>query len=411
MHLSQTTKLALLVFAATSSLSLAFAQPTPVDLALKKPFVSSDPNKSKWDTGLTDGSWRSAQGTTYATGNSDTFPKNVTVDLEAPVSVGYVIAGVPYFGSTKTINVSLSQDGTTFTDVGSYVFSTKKAENHLFSFPATTARYVRLSYPDHYDENVSYPVTHGFTTEVAVYAPGTPPVVPFAVPPERADVASPKYGEGDELQPRFESMHESFIKRGKEGPIGALFMGDSITEGWGKAKDVWAQHFGAYDAANFGISGDKTQHVLWRIDNGELDGISPKVIVLMIGTNNIGSPAEEIIEGDKKIVEEIHQKLPNTKLLLLGIFPRAAEATNPMRVKIKEVNAELAKLDDGNKTRFLDIGDKFLEPDGSLSKDIMPDYLHPNPKGYQIWADAIQPLLDEMMGTTNLGARHLTPTR
>ncbi|BCM90674.1 hypothetical protein IAD21_02531 [Abditibacteriota bacterium] len=399
MQLSQSKKFLLLSLLATSSLSVAFAQQTtpPVNLALKKSFVSSDPNMSGWNKGLTDGSWRSAQGPTFATGNSATFPKDVTIDLETPVSVGYVAVGVPGFGSTKTIDVSLSEDGTTFTGVGTYTFSVNKEEKHLFSFPAATARFVRLTYVDHSDEKVSYPVTHAFTTEVAVYAPGDAPVLTPVLGLEKADVASPKYGDEDKIQAGFLAQHESFLKRGTAGPIGVLFLGDSITAGWGRAKDVWQQHFGAYDPANFGIGGDKTQHVLWRIDNGELDGIAPKVVVLMIGTNNIGSSAEEIIRGDTKIVDEIHQKLPNTKLLLLGIFPRAAEATNPMRAKIKEVNTELAKLDDGNKTRYLDIGDKFLETDGSLSKDIMPDYLHPNPKGYQIWADAIQPLLDEMM--------------
>lgn len=395
------TKPLWLVLLATSSLSACFAQQTPatksVNPALKKPFVSSDPNKSGWEKGLTDGSWRSGRGPTFATGNSATFPKNVTVDLEAPTSVGYVAIGVPGFGSTKTVTVSLSTDGTTFSDVGSYVFSLSKEEKHLFSFPAATARYVRLTYNDHYDQKVDYPVVHGFTSELAVYAPGEAPVLSPFLPPEKADVAAPKYGDGDEVQPRFLAAHESFLKRGKEGPIGVLFLGDSITAGWTRAPDVWNKHFGAYQPANFGIGGDRTQNVLWRIANGELDGIAPKVVVLMIGTNNGGSPAEEIIRGDKKIVEEIHRKLPNTKLLLLGIFPRAAEATNGLRAKIKEVNAELAKLDDGNKTRFLDIGDKFLSADGSLSKDIMPDYLHPNAKGYQIWADAMQPLLDEMM--------------
>jgi lysophospholipase L1-like esterase len=124
-------------------------------------------------------------------------------------------------------------------------------------------------------------------------------------------------------------------------------------------------------------------------------------VVLMIGTNNIGDTAENIIKGDTKIVAEIHAKLPDTRLLLLGIFPRGADPKNPgtasLRAKITEVNASLAKLDDGAKTRYLDIGGKFLDADGALPKDIMPDALHPNAKGYQIWADAMQPLLDSML--------------
>jgi len=202
---------------------------------------------------------------------------------------------------------------------------------------------------------------------------------------------------GTAIDPNFKAQHERFLQRGKE-PIGVLFLGDSITAGWaGGGKEVWKTNYSKYQPANFGIGGDRTQHVLWRIANGELDGIHPKVLVLMIGTNNMGSPAEEIIKGDLKIMEEIHKKLPETKVLLLGIFPRGAEPTNPARTKIKTVNAALAKLDDGKTTRYLDIGDKFLDASGNLPKDVMPDSLHPNAAGYKIWADATQPLLDEMM--------------
>lgn len=217
----------------------------------------------------------------------------------------------------------------------------------------------------------------------------------------KADVAAPKLGRDGQVQPRFQMLHEQFLKRGKEGPIGVLFVGDSITEGWGRARDTWESHYGKYQPANFGISGDQTQHVLWRIENGELDGIHPKVVVLMIGTNNSRDTAENITRGDKKIIEEIHQKLPDSKLLILGIFPRGADPKNPgvaaTREKLHAVNVELAKLDDGNKTRYLDLGPKFLDAEGNLSPDIMPDALHPNAKGYQIWADNMQPLLDEMM--------------
>jgi lysophospholipase L1-like esterase len=233
------------------------------------------------------------------------------------------------------------------------------------------------------------------TVNAAVFAdaPATRPAV------QAADVAAAKLGKDKAPQAHFMQMHESFLKRGKAGKIGVLFLGDSITEGWsGRGKDVWTKTYATMDPANFGIGGDQTQHVLWRIDNGELDGITPKVVVLMIGTNNVAAnSAEEIAKADIKIVDEIHQKLPDTKVLLLAVFPRDPDPTSPKREKIKAINAELAKLDDGSKTRYLDIGDKFLTPDGKLSKDIMPDYLHPNAKGYQIWADAMQPLLDEMM--------------
>jgi lysophospholipase L1-like esterase len=199
-------------------------------------------------------------------------------------------------------------------------------------------------------------------------------------------------------QTGFVKMHEGFLKR-KESPMNVLFIGDSITQGWnGAGKKVWADRYAQHQAANFGIGGDRTQHVLWRIENGELDGIKPKVVVLMIGTNNGPNSAEEVTAGVKKIVEQIHAKIPDTKVLLLGIFPRGEKAeNNKAREKLQKVNAELAKLDDGKKTRYLEIWKQFLTEDGTLTKEVMPDGLHLSEKGYTIWADSMQPLLDEML--------------
>lgn len=210
---------------------------------------------------------------------------------------------------------------------------------------------------------------------------------------------------------KFQKKHAEFLQRGKAGPIGVLMLGDSITEGWTKAPHVWEHYYGKMEPANFGIGGDQTQHVIWRIENGELDGIHPKVVVLMIGTNNSGGhTAEEITAADKKIVAMIRAKLPETKVLLLAIFPRGArkdaqgvvtdasiaDAAKRMTV-IKAVNAELAKLDDGVNVRFLDVGDKFLGQDGKIPWQIMPDQLHPTAAGYQLWAETMQPLLTAMM--------------
>jgi lysophospholipase L1-like esterase len=232
-------------------------------------------------------------------------------------------------------------------------------------------------------------------------------LVGAALAGEPSDVATPKLGKDGNIDAEFIQKHQAFLERGKQGNIGIVFLGDSITAGWfwssklGNNRDIWNAHFGKYDPVNFGIGGDRTEHVLWRINNGELDGISPKVLVLLIGTNNIGYSTDEIIKGDTKIVDEIHQKLPETKVLILGIFPRGANPANPqvaaIREKIKTVNEGLAKLDDGDKTRFLDVGPKLVSSDGTISKYIMPDYLHVNYIGYAIWADAMQPLLDEMM--------------
>lgn len=201
---------------------------------------------------------------------------------------------------------------------------------------------------------------------------------------------------------RFLAKHEEFLKRAKSGPIGILFLGDSITEGWLRGSGpLWKGYEDKYQAADFGISGDKTQHVLWRIENGELDGIDPKLVILMIGTNNNKDTAEAILRGDLKIVESIHAKLPHAKLLVLGIFPRGKDPADPkvkeLREKLATVNAGLAKLDDGKQTRYLYFGEKFMNPDGKIPADIMPDGLHPNAKGYEIWAAAMQPTLDQML--------------
>jgi beta-glucosidase len=210
---------------------------------------------------------------------------------------------------------------------------------------------------------------------------------------------------------KFLRMHESFLARRTAGPIGVLFLGDSITEGWTKAPHIWAHYYGKMDAANFGIGGDQTQHVVWRIENGELDGIHPKVTVLMLGTNNSAyHTAEEIFAADKKIVDLIRTKT-GSKVLLLAIFPRDAgkdrqtgqitERTRADAAKrvpvINATNAMLAKLDDGQNVRYLDIGKQFLGQDGKIPFTIMPDQLHPTAAGYQLWAEAMQPLLTEMM--------------
>jgi lysophospholipase L1-like esterase len=209
-----------------------------------------------------------------------------------------------------------------------------------------------------------------------------------------------KIGRDGKPDPRFLAKHEEFLAVAKKGEADVLFLGDSITEGWrGAGKDVWAKHFAPLKAANFGIGGDRTQHVLWRIDNGELDGIKPKVVVLMIGTNNSHADvSDHIAAGVKAVVAGIRAKLPETKVLLLAVFPRGAKP-NPQREKLAAVNKEIAGLDDGKTVRYLDIGPKFLTADGTLEKEIMPDYLHLSPKGYAIWAEAILPLLGEMLGS------------
>ena len=199
--------------------------------------------------------------------------------------------------------------------------------------------------------------------------------------------------------------HEAFVEIARKGDIDCLLMGDSITDWWRRAGlAVYEKNFGSLKCANFGISGDRTQGVLWRMENGELEGYTPRLMMLMIGTNNLGggqrpgNTPEEIAEGITAIVSKFRAKFPQAKVLLLGVFPRGATAAAPQRDQIKAINAIIAKLDDGKAVKFMDIGAKFLEPDGSISVEVMKDGLHPTEKGYEIWAAAVTPTFLEMLG-------------
>lgn len=195
----------------------------------------------------------------------------------------------------------------------------------------------------------------------------------------------------------WQGIHESFVKKTKEGKIDLLFVGDSITEQW-RENAVWKKCFAARNPANFGIGGDLVQNVLWRMANGEVDGISPKVLVLLIGTNNTGNDnPEDIARGIAAVVDLLHKKLPTTKVVLMGILPRGPEPKTPLREKIAAVNEAVKKLADGKKTVYLDLGPALLDKDGKLPGDVSPDSLHLSEKGYQIWAEALEPLLAKMM--------------
>lgn len=193
--------------------------------------------------------------------------------------------------------------------------------------------------------------------------------------------------------------HEQINARAKKGDIDLIFLGDSITQGWND-NEVWKKYYGHRKAANMGIGGDRTQHVLWRLDHGNIDGLHPKLVVLMIGTNNSNgqdNTAEEIAAGIKAIVAKLGERLPETKVLVLAIFPRG-EGPNAQRDKNAEASKLASAAADGKRVFYLDIGEKFLDKDGKLSKEIMPDYLHLSPAGYQIWAEAIEPQVKELLG-------------
>jgi lysophospholipase L1-like esterase len=189
--------------------------------------------------------------------------------------------------------------------------------------------------------------------------------------------------------------HDGFLTVAKAGGVDVLFTGDSITDGWrSEGKSIWDKYFAPLKAANFGISGDRTEHVIWRLRHGELEGIQPKLVVLMIGTNN-GDPAEDVALGIKTIIHDINERSPISKILLLGIFPRGEKPAG--RERNDQVNKIIATYADNRRIVYQDIGQSFLTPDGTLGKDIMPDALHPNAKGYQIWADAIIDTVKKML--------------
>jgi lysophospholipase L1-like esterase len=207
------------------------------------------------------------------------------------------------------------------------------------------------------------------------------------------------------------ARHEGFVAEAHRGGIKVLFLGDSITDFWRSTdperggKAVWNREYAALKAANFGISADRTQHVLWRLRNGEADGYQPKVVVLMIGTNNTGferdgttprNSTPEVIEGVTAVVSELRTRFPEAKILFLAIFPRGEKAS-PQRAQVDEVNRAIARLHDGKHVFFLDIGAKFLDANGNILPEVMPDLLHPSEKGYQIWADAIREPLKDLL--------------
>lgn len=194
--------------------------------------------------------------------------------------------------------------------------------------------------------------------------------------------------------------HQKVLDEVASGDVDLIYVGDSITHGFENAgKAMWEKYYAPRKAVNMGFSGDRTQHVLWRFDHGEIDGISPKLAIMMIGTNNSNgndNTAEEIADGIKAICADIREKLPETKILLLAIFPRG-EGPSPQREKNAAASLMASQIADGKHIFYLDINDKFLTADGTLPKDVMPDLLHPNEKGYQIWAEAIEPTVKDLM--------------
>jgi len=178
--------------------------------------------------------------------------------------------------------------------------------------------------------------------------------------------------------------------------MGIVLVGYFDEEG----KKVWDKYFKPLHVLNLGFSGDRTENVLWRLRNGEVEGLSPKLITLMIGTNNTGhrtEPPEETAVGIKEILRELRGRMPEAKILLLAIFPRDETPDGKMRKQNDAINAIIKDFGDEKHIFFRDIGDKFLDESGNIPKEIMPDSLHPNLDGYQIWADAIMPDVKKLL--------------
>ena len=225
----------------------------------------------------------------------------------------------------------------------------------------------------------------------------------FAAPAARAAADQPT----PRTDPNSRLAHEQLLAKAKAGGIDLYFLGDSITRRWG-ATDYpaflahWNQSFHGWNAADFGWGADRIEHILWRIEHGELDGVNPKVIVLLAGTNNVGTePADEakiadITRGLTALVSRCREKAPAATLVLTGIFPR----NDNMAVipTINRLNAHLAHLADGKKIRYLNVNARLADADGKLFDGMTVDRLHPSLKGYQVWADGLKPILTELLG-------------
>lgn len=207
--------------------------------------------------------------------------------------------------------------------------------------------------------------------------------------------------------------HAQLLEKARQGRIDVYFVGDSITRRWGASDEQyraflenWRQNFFGWNAADFGWGGDTTQNILWRLKNGELDNVNPKLIVVMAGTNNIGKTTPqasddpriaEVSAGIKAILEVCRQKAPRATIVLMGITPRNDNmAVMPL---INRINANLAKLADGKKVRYVNINDQLADKEGRLFEGMANrDGLHLDVKGYQVWADALKPIFTKLLG-------------
>jgi len=206
------------------------------------------------------------------------------------------------------------------------------------------------------------------------------------------------------------TAHAQLLEKAKAGRIDIYFEGDSITRRWGatdypELRANWNQNFFGWNAANFGWGADTIQNINWRLSNGELDGVNPKIIVLLAGTNNVGRtvmPEKEdervadITKGIEALVKIMRAKAPEATIIVTGIFPRNDNIA--VMPTINRINENLSKMADGKKVRYLNINEKLADSNGNLFENMMGDRLHPTIKGYQVWADALKPIFHELLG-------------
>lgn len=198
-----------------------------------------------------------------------------------------------------------------------------------------------------------------------------------------------------------ESWQQKFASQNaiaEQGGVDLLFVGDSITEGWDQA--IWQQHFSQYRPANFGIGGDHTGNVLWRLQNGNYGKLQPKTVVLLIGVNNLGflnATPEQVCSGVKAVLKSLRAMYPEAKILLNGIFPFEKSGLSPKRAVVVEINQGLALLADEKYIFFRNDGGLFMQKNGDISPELMPDFLHLSPTAYQLWAEAMRPDIQKLM--------------
>jgi lysophospholipase L1-like esterase len=254
----------------------------------------------------------------------------------------------------------------------------------------------------------------GITSSHAISG-STPGRGPQGQPPGPADKPAARNDD-----PTWVKKHLELLEKAKKGNIELYFEGDSITRRWEgepRHRDNWDQNFGGWKAANFGAGGDRIQNVLYRIQNGELAGVNPKVIVILIGTNNVGfvpvegsdaALVEDITKGIKACLNALRQKAPKARILLMGITPRNTDGTTALIRTINEINSRIAKFADGKTIKYLNINDKLADKNGKLHEEMTEDGLHLTNKGYQVWADAMKPILIEWLGPPSGGRERST---